>query len=70
MLFSFLEYKIRQVLTSAHHPQMNGTCEQENQLIITILNWKVIYTTFKNSWAKSLEKFINEYNNIPSPPIQ
>ena len=67
-------YNIKQLLTSAHHPQTNGKVERVNQSIVTRLKCKVNSSPSKTPWNKLLEQVINEYNNTPHsvtnfPPI-
>lgn len=58
-------YNIKQLLTSAHHPQTNGKVERVNQSIVTRLKCKVNSSPSKVPWTKLLEQVINEYNNTP-----
>lgn len=57
--------EVKQLLTSAHHPQTNGKCERVNQSIVTRLKCKVNASSDKIPWTRHLEKVTLEYNNTP-----
>lgn len=58
-------YKIKQRLTTAHHPQCNGKIERANQNIVTRLKCKVNTSSTRTPWTRFLEQVIKEYNNTP-----
>ncbi|GFW56719.1 transposon Tf2-6 polyprotein [Trichonephila clavipes] len=58
-------YNIKQLLTTAHHPQTNGKNERANQSLVTRHKCKANTSSTKIPWTKLLDQVCNEYNSTP-----